>query len=45
MAPPIAGLNNNNNLVNFNNPDGSTSWGYINYEILVKFDYPDGTTY
>ena len=29
----------------FDQPDGSTSWGYINYDILVKFDSPDGSTY
>ena len=33
------------NLVNFDLPDGSTSWGYICYYILVKFDSPDGSTY
>ena len=31
-------------LVNFDDPDGSTSWGHINYNILVNFDYPDGST-
>ena len=31
-------------LVNFDLPDGSTSWGYICYYILVKFDSPDGST-
>ena len=32
-------------LVNFDNPEGSTSWGYICYYILVKFDSPDCSTY
>ena len=32
-------------LVNSDHPDGSTSWGYKNYDILVKFDSPDGSTY
>ena len=31
-------------LVNFDHPDGSTSWGYIFYCIIVKFDSPDGST-
>ena len=31
--------------VNFDLPDGSTSWGYICYYILVKFHSPDGSTY
>ena len=43
MAAPIGVLNSI--LVNFDHPDGSTSWCYINYDILVKFDSPDGTTY
>ena len=33
-----------NNLVNFDLPDGSTSWGYINNDILVKFDSQDDST-
>ena len=32
-------------LVHFDQPDGSTSWGYINYDVLVKYDSPDGSTY
>ena len=32
-------------LVIFNQPDGSTSCGNINYDILVKVDSPDGSTY
>ena len=31
--------------VNFDLPDGSTSWDYICYYILVKFHSPDGSTY
>ena len=31
--------------VNFDHPDGSTSYGYIYYYILVKFHSPDGSTY
>ena len=34
----------NNILVNFDHPDGSTSWGYIGYYSLVKFDILDGST-
>ena len=40
----MAALKYYNNLVNFDLPDGSTSWGYICYYILVKFDLPDGST-
>ena len=35
----------NNILVNFDHPDGSTSWGHINYYSLVKIESPDGSTY
>ena len=28
----------------FDHPDDSTSWCDINYDILVKFNSPDGTT-
>ena len=31
-------------LVNFDYPDGSTSWAHINYDSLVIFDSPDGST-
>ena len=31
-------------LVNFDHPDGSTSWDYICYYVSVKFHYPDGST-
>ena len=31
-------------LVNFDYPDGSTSWAHINYDSLVLFDSPDGST-
>ena len=29
-----------NILVNFDQPDFSTSWDYINYDIFVEFDSP-----
>ena len=32
-------------LVIFDQPDGSTSWGYIKYDSSVKFDSPDCSTY
>ena len=35
MAALIGGHRYYNNLVNFDLPDGSTSWGYIVYYILV----------
>ena len=31
-------------LVNFDYPDGSTSWAHINYDSLVILDSPDGST-
>ena len=31
-------------LVEFESPDGSTSWSYMCYYILVKFDSTDGST-
>ena len=34
-----------NILVNFDHPDGSTSWGCIHYCIFVKFCSPDDSTY
>ena len=34
-----------NIVVNFDHPDGSTSWDYTCCYILVKFDSPDGSTY
>ena len=40
----MASLTYYNIFVNFDHPDGSTSWGYICYYILVKFDSPDGST-
>ena len=45
MAALIGVIKYYNNLVNFDLPDGSTSWGYICYYILVKFSSPDGSTY
>ena len=46
MAALIGGHKyyNTCNLINFELPDGSTSWGYICYYILVKLDSPDGST-
>ena len=37
-------VNINYILVNFDHPDGSTSWVHINNDSLVKFDSPDGST-
>ena len=45
MAALVAVLNIYNILVNFDHPDGSTSWGYICYYILVEFVSPDVSTY
>ena len=39
------GFKYNNILVNFDHPGGSTSWDYICYYSLVKFNSPDGSTY
>ena len=45
MAALVAGFQYYSILVNFDHPDGSTSWSHKCYYILVKFDSLDGTTY
>ena len=35
---------NNDILVKFDSPDGSSYWGLKYCNILVNFDHPDGST-
>ena len=35
---------NYNILINFDHPYDSTSWGNLNCDNLVQFDFPDGST-
>ena len=45
MAALVAVLNIILFQLNFDLPDGSTSWGYICYFILVKLHSPNGSIY